>query len=228
MIETALIDRSDDNSKSAVEFAAAKGGMAMCYVCGKTGNKIVHSMGCRYVKMMSEKNKKYFNSLKEAFEAGDKQCKYCAYINKYLKKEEKELERFCRPNGVYYYYNPSDGSLDVISHSGKWKIIVNGQKNYIWLYHKNSRGSNYRDFVPGYHSQRIHSSSLMGYMRYIVEHDKYRENNPLYERQKHTNTVKGSKKWKKDQRRAEQIRRKQSIRYVNELLENMARGNIAY
>lgn len=200
----------------------------MCYVCGKSRNKIVHAQGCRYVKMMPEVNRRYFNTLKEASEEGYVQCKYCAHIKKYLNREEKELEEYCRPNGVYYFFNPTDGSIDVISHSGKWKIMVNGQKHFIWLYHKNNHGVNNRNLVPGYHSQKIRSSSLMGYMTYIVKHDQFREENPLYERQMHTNTTKGSKKWKKDQRRAERMRKTQSIRYVNELLENMSLGNIAY
>lgn len=200
----------------------------MCYVCGKSNNKIVHTMGCRYVKMMPDKNRKFFHTLKEASEAGYVQCKYCAHIKKYLSREEKQLEGFCRPNGVYYYFNPVDGSIDVISRSGKWKIIVNGQRHFIWLYHKNNHGSNYGDLVPGYHSQRIRSSSLMGYMSYIVEHDKYREENPLYDRQKHHNAEKGSKKWKKDQRRAKNMRKTQSIRYVMNLLDEMSAGRVAY
>ncbi len=59
-------------------------------------------------------------------------------------------------------------------------------------------------------------------------HDKYRMENPLYNSQKHGNTKKGSKKWKKENHRAKQIRRTQSIRYVTDLLDNMALGNIAY
>ena len=200
----------------------------MCYICGKSNNKIIHTMDCRYVKMMPEKNRKYYHTLKEASEAGYVQCKYCAYIKKYLNREEKQLEEFFKPSGVYFYFNPGDGSIDVISHSGKWKIIVNGQRHFIWLYHKNNNGSNYGDLVPGYHSQRIRSSSLMGYMSYIVEHDKYREENPLYNRQKHQNAEKGSKKWKKDERRAKNMRKTQSIRYVMNLLDEMAAGRVAY
>ena len=69
----------------------------------------------------------------------------------------------------------------------------------------------------------------MGYMDYIVKHDEYREENPLYANQiKHPNSPKGSKKWKKDQRRAEKARRSSSIKYVMELLNNMSVGNLAY
>ena len=200
----------------------------MCYVCGKSKNKIVHSMACRYVKMIPDKNRKYFANIREASDAGYVQCKYCTNIKKYLSREEKQIEDYCRQNGIYYYLNSVDGALDIISRTGKWKIIVNGQKHFIWLYHKNNHGFNPGDLVPGFHSQKIRCSSLYGYMKYIVGHDKYRMENPLYNSQKHGNTKKGSKKWKKENHRAKQIRRTQSIRYVTDLLDNMALGNIAY
>ena len=211
---------------TTVEINVTEGGMDMCYVCGRSSNKIVHSMSCRYVKLIPEKNRKFFSNLKEASEAGYVQCKYCAHIVKYLRKEEKELEKFCRSNGIYYRFNSEDGSLDVISPSGKWKIIVNGQKHFIWLYHKNNHGTNPGDPVPGYHSQKIRCSSLIGYMNYILKHDWYREENPLYESQRHHNLVKGSKRWKKEQRKADRIRKTQSIRYVMNLLDELSVGRV--
>lgn len=198
----------------------------MSYVCGKSSNKIVHWKGCRYVKMMPEKNNRYFKRLKDATEAGYKQCKYCARIKMYLRKEEKQLEEFCGANGLYYYFNPPDGSLDVISRSGRWKIIVNGHKHPIWLYHKNRWQSNAEEMIPGYHTQRIHCSTLMEYMNYIAEHDLYRERDPLFEWQKHPDTVRYSKKWKKEQKRASKMQRTQRIRYVNELLDGLKTGKI--
>lgn len=199
----------------------------MCYVCGKSANKIVHTTNCRYVKMMPNKNKKYFHTLKEAAEAGYVQCKYCAHIEKYLRREDKALDSYCRPNGVYYYFNPADGAIDVISRTGKWKIIVNGQKHFIWLYHKNNHGANPNDLVPGFHSQKVRRSSLMGYMEYIVAHDQYRTENPLYDRQvKQMGT--GAKARKNTRRREKKMRRTQSIRYVMTLLDSMSDGVIAY
>ncbi len=200
----------------------------MCYISGKSSNKIVHNSVCRYVKMMPDKNKRFFHTLKEASEAGYKQCKYCAHIKKYLRREEKELDRYCKPKGGYYFFNPEDGSLEVLSKSGKWKVIVNGQKHFIWLYHRNNGETNLGGLVPGFHSQKVRCGTLMGYMEYIVKHDEYRNADPLYENQKHENTVIGSKKWRKDRRREKKIRRMQSIRYVDELLSNMSLGNIPY
>ncbi len=200
----------------------------MCYVCGKSRRKIVHTPECRYVKLIPEKNKKHFRTLKDASVAGYTQCKYCSYIMGYLRNEKDQVDHYCKANGLYYSYNETEDTLDIISKSGKWKIIVNGQKHFIWLYHENRKITHSGGLVPGYHSQNTRSSTIMGYMQYIVKHDRYREENPLYEYQKHTNTVKGSKKWKKDQRRAERVRRARSIRYVEEILANMSAGIISY
>lgn len=91
----------------------------MCYVCGKSRNKIVHRTGCRYVSMIPNQNRKYFMTLTEAEEAGYVQCRYCAYIRKYMDNEKNELVSFCRQNGLYCAFNCRDGALDVISHTGK-------------------------------------------------------------------------------------------------------------
>lgn len=196
----------------------------MGYVYGDSGNKIIHTSNCRYAGMIKNK-KNYFSTLEAAREAGYVQCKYCSHIRKYMNSERKELAEFCKSNGLYYEFNRKDGALDVISHTGRWKVIVNGQKHFIWLYHKNQRREKERSLVPGYHSQKIRSSTLMGYMQYIVEHDQYRIENPLY-----VNQMNGKGKTAKaDQKRqAGKIRKWQSIRYVTEILNHMNEGILNY
>lgn len=193
----------------------------MGYICGNSNSRIVHRTSCRYAERI--KNKKYFTTLKEAKEAGYVQCKYCAYIREYLDRERKELTNFCRRNGLYYEFNPKDGALDVISHTGRWKVIVNGQKHFIWLYHKNLYREKQTLLVPGYHSQNIRRSTLIGYMQYIVEHDQYRKESPLFENQIAGKSKKARAYQKKQ---AEKIRKWQSIRYVTDLLNHMEAGTL--
>ena len=198
----------------------------MCYVCGKSSNKIVHTEACRYVKMIPVQNRRYFVSLKEAEDAGYMRCKYCSHISKYMTKERKDLVQYCKANGLCYVFNRIDGSLDIVSRSGNWKIIVNGQKHFIWLYHKNIYHENdQRGMVPGYHSQKVRKSTLMGYMYYIADHDHYKMKTPLDQRQM---TAKGRKAKKQQERHAEKVKRIQSIRYVRELLDKMSDGVIDY
>ena len=198
----------------------------MLYASKRSEGRIVHRDCCRYIKMIPEKNRVQFWKMKKAMEMGYCLCRYCAPIWQYLKREGRELDSFCKKNGLFYSFNRGDGSLDVISRTGKWKVIVCGRENFIWLYHKNLYEKKGREsIVPGYHSQSVRRSTLMGYLKYVAEHDAYRKAEPLYECQK-----KG-KGWqfRHDQKQLEKkVRRKQSISYVLELLNGMSEGRIAY
>ena len=194
----------------------------MGYICGKSNNKIIHNCGCRYVKMIPKHNRKNFDLMSEALEDGYRYCKYCSHIGKYLQKEKKQLADYCKQYGVYYYFNRMDGSLDVISQSGTWKIVVKGKKHQIFLYHKNDAQTKREGEFPGYHWQNVRKSTLMGYIKYIVHHDSYREKQPLYESQKKGKHRKGTKAWRKEQCRAEQMRKKRKVRYVLDLIDKLA------
>ena len=73
--------------------------------------------------------------------------------------------------------------------------------------------------MPGYHSQKVRRNTLMGYMQYIVEHDRYRMENPLYKNQK---TGRGKQAREEQKQYAIKVRKWQSIRYVTELLNHMS------
>lgn len=200
----------------------------MCYICSGSSNKIIHTGDCRYVKMMAESRKKTFDSLRAATNADYIPCKYCSPVKKYLDREKERLEEFCKQTDVRFFYNVQKGTLDVISKSGKWKIIVDDDSKALVLYHYSNGTFKHSDVIPGYHKQHVERGSLLNYMKYIAQHDSFRQVNPLYAKQTNDNLMKGSKKWKKQQRRAENMRKTQSIRYVTELLNNMALGNIPY
>ena len=94
----------------------------MCYICGKSDNKIAHSWDCRYVKLIPEKNRKYFDYRRSANEAGFGYCKYCSYVMRYVRKEKKALDDYCQATGLTYSFNRQVGSLDIKSRSDEWKI----------------------------------------------------------------------------------------------------------
>ena len=197
----------------------------MSYVSSKTRNKMVHTASCRYTKMMNPKNKKYFYSLEQASKEGFVRCKYCDKIAGMMRSEKGKIDVFSQMNGLYPTYSREDGTLDIISPSGKWKVIANGKKQHIWLYHKNTYATKEKGLVPGYHSQKVKRSSLMDYMKYIVQHDEYRDEVPAEE---FKNIPKGKKARKKQERRIKALKRRQSIRYVISLLDNMSAGVLAY
>ena len=199
----------------------------MCYVCG-LNSKRVHNINCRYVKRMSESGKMTFATYKEARLSGYEPCKYCVSIRKYLKREKKQIEEYCKPYGIHFFLNQSDASVEALSKSGKWKIVVDDETQDLLLYHYSNGTLKQSDVIPGYHRQNVKRNKLLGYLKYIYQHDKFREAHPLYTRQTNPNVMKGSKKWKKQKNHEDKMRRTQSIRYVTELLNNMALGNIPY
>ena len=201
-----------------------KGGNAMCYVCGKSRNKIFHEEGCRYVGMIPEKNRKYFNSVQSAVDKGYVRCKYCTTLKKRLEDEKTVINRLCSLNGIHCDYNPTDGYIDIISFSGIWKIVVNGRKHSMFLYHKNTtrRKSNKKDksFVPGYHDQKVHKNTIEGFIRYIIDHDRYKQEHPLYGNEIVT-YGKRKKVKKKERNKQRKARRRDGMRYVFAIFQHL-------
>lgn len=146
--------------------------------------------------------------------------KTCKAMDRLFIGEEDIVKEFCKENGVYYYINNVEESIDIISKSGKWKIVVDNVYGNMCLYHKNTNNVIEKCDIPGYHLHVTNSNYIIEYFMHIVEHDKYREENPLYKCQI-KKTIKGSKKWNKMQKRARKMRRIQKIRYVNNLLDSI-------
>lgn len=107
------------------------GGFEMCYISGKSSRKIVHHASCTYVKRISDEYKKNYHTLKEAIQVGYTQCKCCNHIQKYLRKEQNSLDSYCKKKGIFFTLNQDDGTIDIISRTGKWKILVHGQNGFI-------------------------------------------------------------------------------------------------
>ena len=79
-----------------------------------------------------------------------------------------------------------DGQLHVHTPRSKWRIIVNGKANKLFLYHKNTYHKNEEipSIVPGYHSQATRSKTIVGYLEYIIQHDIYRRRQEKKAKQK--------------------------------------------
>ena len=76
----------------------------------------------------------------------------------------------------------------------------------------------------GYHLQRVSQNTISGYLEYISDHDLYRNMHPLYPVQSKKNSpppMKGTKRYRKEQKRAAKKARRQSIAHVLTLIENL-------
>lgn len=194
----------------------------MYFYSKKSHSKIVHSFQCSYFEHMDHENTGQFDNLDEARKAGYRLCKCCAPISKYYRKEYYRIKDYAAKNGLLFYLN--DGVLIIQTPYSKWKIITNGNKNYIFLYHKNTynRGKD-KSLVSGYHSQSVRRSSIMGYLKYIVEHDNYRLSNPEYHGPVYSEPPrKGTKRYKKAKMKERKREHYQSVMRVLTLIENNA------
>ena len=105
-----------------------------------------------------------------------------------------------------------------------WRIIPSGKGNEVVLYHKNTLGDKKTGPVPRYHLQWVSQNTISGYLEYISDHDLYRNMHPLYPVQSKKNSpppMKGTKRYRKEQKRAAKKARRQSIAHVLTLIENL-------
>lgn len=187
-------------------------------------NNLFHRYNCKYVKMIPKKNRIVFDTAKDARDQGRKYCKCCSAIMVMYRQEKDEIDKYGKEHGIYLSFDRDDGSLNVISRTGKWKLVYNSKRDMAFLYHKNRSDHNHysKDLIKGYHYQSAYSESLLGYMEYIYEHDAFRKEQPLYD--SHKNKLAHGKGGKNRRNLERALRREQSIRYVNYLLEGKASG----
>lgn len=192
----------------------------MYFYSKKSHKKIVHLSHCSYFQYMSHESIGKFENIEDAQTAGYRICKCCAPISKYYRKEYYKIKDYAAKNGIAFYLN--DGALIIQTPRSKWKIITNGNRNYIFLYHKNiyNKGKD-KSLVPGYHSQSVRRSTIMGYLKYIVDHDNYRMKNPEYHGPVYVEPArKGTKRYKKEKTKERKRERYQSVMRVLALIEN--------
>lgn len=147
-----------------------------------------------------------------------------APIYKYYKKEEQEIEKFCAENFISCFLD--DRVLVVQTPISLWKIITNGHKHYMFLYHRNDPRTDYEDqsqaLVPYYHSQSCRRNTIIEYLKYIVAHDDFREHNPARRPHVRRNKPhKGTRRYKKQVQKSKRINRQKQIRKVEKLLKDL-------
>ena len=116
--------------------------------------------------------------------------------------------------------------ISIRSIKSKWKITLD--ENYkIVLYHKNDFTTNkdHLSVISGYHLQGdVLKDSIIAYLQYIVDHDYFRMVNPLYipqNKKVSSPPKKGTKRYKKSQRKLEKNERKKAIKNVLNLIDSL-------
>lgn len=192
----------------------------MYFYSKKSQRKIIHTMQCPYCIRMNREGMATFHTMEVAREKNYRLCQYCAPMGKYYRAEYREIKKYADENGMIFSYY--DGTITVCTPYSQWKIIVNGRKRDMFLYHKNVYKNSFeKSLVPGYHSQSVRRNSILAYMNYIVKHDRYRLSNPSYQKPLTTGETKqGKKKYKRLVEKRKKQERYDSIMRVLALIEN--------
>ena len=193
----------------------------MFYYSIESKDNVVHYEGCRHLKNIKEKNMRTFDNIQEIRGNKYRICSCCSPITEHLKKEQIELENFCQENGLLYFVNKGD--LHIRTHHSKWKVLVSNNKDVLELHHENSYKKEHSDSIPGYHKQNCKSDSIFGYLEYISDHEYYRMLNPLQiTKKKRKPPVKGTKRWKNQQKNIKRKERKKQIWNVINLIDSLS------
>ena len=163
-----------------------------------------------------------FENLEDAYAAGYRLCRHCSPIAKLYRKESDVLQGYCQSHAASVFFK--DRFIGISTPISDWRIIPSGKGNEVVLYHKNTLGDKKTGPVPRYHLQWVSQNTISGYLEYISDHDLYRNMHPLYPVQSKKNSpppMKGTKRYRKEQKRAAKKARRQSIAHVLTLIENL-------
>lgn len=197
----------------------------MMFYSKKDNKKIVHFSNCHYVRKIKKDNLEKFNTIEEARNAGYRVCNCCAPIAGHVRKEKKAIEDFCRKEGLSFHMH--DGVLIICSPRSKWKIITNGSKKKLFLYHKNeNKYIKSKSMITGYHSQAIRKDCIVEYLKYIIQHDEWRRYHPInLPVSKISAPQKGTKRWRKQQTKEKRHDRKMQISNVLSMIESLQKSD---
>ncbi len=145
--------------------------------------KIVHLSHCKVLRRIPKESRRSFESLEEAKAHGYRLCRCCPSIAQKYRKERNQVKRFCRDHDFTFML--LNDVIHVISRHDCWRIITCGNNKRLFLYHKNTakciRDEKMPGIIPGYHSQNCRSGTILGYLKYINYHDRYRDKHPCTE-----------------------------------------------
>lgn len=151
------------------------------HACVDMKHKIYHREGCSCIKDI---NLLYYTEMNEDvskyYAFGLKPCKYCSPFIEQFEKEEQEIKLFCLNNSIKY--KVMGEALLIDTYYSSWKILYD-ENNNLKLYHENNQKYNRYNQIDGtiikeYHDQYdVSSVNIIGYLKYIIKHDKFRETN---------------------------------------------------
>lgn len=196
----------------------------MYYYSKNSSKKIIHINKCYHLNCVDYSVVGHFDTLSEAYSQGYRLCKHCNPLLKHYKAEMNAIINLSRVKGLSVY--PGNKSISIFSIISRWKITLNDNNDLV-LYHKNDfeKRKDSLSEINGYHLQSdIKKNSIIAYLNYIIRHDAYRRENPLtiYSKTPTPPPRKGTKRYKKTQRKIAYYERKQAIKNVLTLIDSLS------
>lgn len=199
-----------------------KGARKMYYYNKKSSWKIIHTKECFRINNQDINDVGWFETLDEAYAKGYRLCRNCSILKNAYKSQCDEIKEFCRKKRMEIFVY--DKFIAISSSYGEWKLVPSRQGNHIVLYHMNEfKNEKKPTRVPGFHKQHTFFDEIMGYLRYIEDHDFYRMVNPLYIKPNKPKKTppKGSRAYKNMQKKAAYIANKRAIANVLNIIESL-------
>lgn len=195
----------------------------MYYFSRNSRKKVIHSADCHHIQNVAIEDVNSFETISDAYQQGYRFCRCCSPIVKKYRAERATIEDYCKGQAIYTLL--TDKFIVVSTPGSKWKLMpIDGEECFA-LYHKNTLNrDDGSEEVPGYHRQRAKELSLSAYLKYIVSHEVYRMSHPLkYQPRKadQGSPRKGTKRYKRQQKREKRIAKRMAVRHVLDLIGNL-------
>ena len=193
----------------------------MFYYSTSSKEKVVHFKCCHHVKNIKRENLGKIDSIYYVRRSEYRICSSCSPIIQHLKKECSTIDEYCTENKLSYFLD--NGNLHIKTKYSNWQILVSDNIKRLELHHANTfePEQENENSVPGYHKQKCKSSTILGYMKYIIRHEKYKILSPSYVIINSPPPRKGTKHWKRRAKARKQVLNKIKVKKVLDLIDNM-------
>ena len=141
---------------------------------GNAKTKIAHYDKCHYAQQMRKSKSKTlrtFHTLEEARTQNYIICKCCDPVINPVRRMDKKAKKFCLEKSIKY--EKVKDELLITTPYSEWIVHVDSDRQYN-LFHRNTLGN-----TKKYHLHDKQYSNVISVFRYVYEHDKYRQANPL-------------------------------------------------
>lgn len=177
---------------------------------------------CHHIRNTPQENLIPIDTVDDVIHNRFRFCRNCNRLVQQFNKEEDALYAYCQANGVIIRLH--DSFLTISTPASKWKIIAFQKKGELTLFHHNTYKTDRDHLSPlrNYHLQRVSCDSITGYLAYIIDHDIYRRSHPVKKlKQEKPPAPKGSKRYIKEQKRMKKQAKKQAVKNVLALIDNL-------